>query len=230
MKLLLLLAVLLAGEIGAAEAVKVEANELYSRTFRLDPNSFGEKTGFFSFGPEPLEQAKDDFMEPAFSFGSRHETSGPGFSERSKSIRAFFAAAGVEFPAAPADGAGRKAFYFNERRGFLYVRASARELDVIEQALETIKAKPAQVQLTATFIEFGTNDVRFMNSFSGAKMGNEETNGVFRGVLTEPQFRAAMQALQNQQGVNVISAPRVTTMSGRQARVSVGRYRRPPGI
>jgi general secretion pathway protein D len=43
----------------------------------------------------------------------------------------------------------------------------------------------------------------------------------FTGILTEPQFRATIRAIEQRAGVDLLSAPRLTTMSGRQARISV---------
>jgi len=41
------------------------------------------------------------------------------------------------------------------------------------------------------------------------------------GILTDPQFRMVISAIQNRDGADVLSAPRVTTESGRQAHVQV---------
>jgi general secretion pathway protein D len=40
------------------------------------------------------------------------------------------------------------------------------------------------------------------------------------GVLTDPQFRVVIRALEARQGVDLLTAPRVTTLSGRQAQIS----------
>jgi general secretion pathway protein D len=47
--------------------------------------------------------------------------------------------------------------------------------------------------------------------------------GTFTGLLTDPQFRLVIRALEQRAGVDLLSAPRVTTMSGRQAQVKVVR-------
>jgi len=47
--------------------------------------------------------------------------------------------------------------------------------------------------------------------------------GTFTGLLTDPQFRLVVRALEQRAGVDLLSAPRVTTMSGRQAQVKVVR-------
>jgi len=39
------------------------------------------------------------------------------------------------------------------------------------------------------------------------------------GILTDPQFRVVLRALEQRQGVNILTLPKVTTLSGRQAQV-----------
>ena len=41
------------------------------------------------------------------------------------------------------------------------------------------------------------------------------------GILTDPQFRMVIHAIESETGTDVLSAPRVTTLSGRQAQLSV---------
>ncbi len=41
------------------------------------------------------------------------------------------------------------------------------------------------------------------------------------GLLSDPQYRVVLRALESRSGVNVLSTPRVTTLSGRQAQVSL---------
>lgn len=45
--------------------------------------------------------------------------------------------------------------------------------------------------------------------------------GTFTGILTDPQFRVVIRALEQRGGVDVLSAPKVTTVSGRQAQIQV---------
>lgn len=41
------------------------------------------------------------------------------------------------------------------------------------------------------------------------------------GIMTDPQFRVVIRALEQRQGVDVLSAPKVTTVSGRQAQIQI---------
>jgi general secretion pathway protein D len=46
------------------------------------------------------------------------------------------------------------------------------------------------------------------------------TIGTITGILSQPQFRVAMQALEKRGGVDLLTAPEVTTESGRQAEIT----------
>ena len=54
-----------------------------------------------------------------------------------------------------------------------------------------------------------------------APMFRPPTPGTLTGILTDPQFRVAIQAIEQRDGSDILSMPRITTLSGRQARVSV---------
>ena len=45
--------------------------------------------------------------------------------------------------------------------------------------------------------------------------------GTITGILTNPQFRVVLHALEQREGVNLLNAPEVTTISGRQAQIRV---------
>ncbi len=45
--------------------------------------------------------------------------------------------------------------------------------------------------------------------------------GTITGILTDPQFRVVIRAMEQRNGVELLSAPEVTTLSGRQAQIKV---------
>jgi type II secretory pathway component GspD/PulD (secretin)/tetratricopeptide (TPR) repeat protein len=45
--------------------------------------------------------------------------------------------------------------------------------------------------------------------------------GTLTGILTDPQFRLVIRALDQRQGVDLLSAPKITTLSARQAQIKV---------
>lgn len=203
-------------------------------------------------------------------------------------IRSFFTAAGVDFPTNQVGGAGfgfpgaagaggipgaatqpvRKAMFYNDRTGVLFVRATLRDLDIIENALHALNVAPSLISIEAKFAEFTQNDNKGMGfqwflgntSIANGNVGvqggtapsvnganppatvfpnpvfprlatdQEITSGLrqtaptvatMTGILTNPQFRVALNMIENRQGVDLLSAPTVTTVSGRQARISV---------
>jgi type II secretory pathway component GspD/PulD (secretin)/tetratricopeptide (TPR) repeat protein len=57
---------------------------------------------------------------------------------------------------------------------------------------------------------------------SGLRNGvNAPAIATVTGILTDPQFRVVIKALEQRMGVDVITAPKVTTMSARQAQIKV---------
>jgi general secretion pathway protein D len=55
----------------------------------------------------------------------------------------------------------------------------------------------------------------------GAAQNTLPTIGTITGILTDPQFRLAVNAIEQRTGSDLLSAPRVVTLSGRQAHVAV---------
>ena len=175
---------------------------LHTRTYKVDPNRF----------LRALERY------------SRGELGSPtGYQEL---VRLFFNNAGVDL-AAP------KSVFFNDRNGLLLARATLKDLEIIQQAIEVLNSAPAQVTIEARFAELKESDRGALgfNWFAGIQNLALQTNnlapsktnelaGAITGILTENQFRTVMKALEQRGGVDILSAPRVTTLSGRQAQIS----------
>ncbi len=245
-------------------------------------------------------------------------------------LRSFLAAAGLDFGGTNAFVAGAdangfqsqagKAVFYNDRNGMLLVRATARDLQTVETALQMLNTSPPQVVIEAKFVEVtmddnkalgfdwylgntlmttnasgnqpggtasssagapsvgirtgvfpgsastspattngvgtitgimtdpqfrsvvealqrgGTNGVRELRGDELVWPGRPETNAhnvrvtaalgaSLTGVLTDPQYRVALHALEQRSGADVLSAPRVTTLSGRQAQIQVSDLR-----
>ncbi len=194
----------------------------------------------------------------------------PGVSVRSHSATysylaaQFFGALGISWSDPPG-----KALFFNDRLGYLFVRSTESDLDLIERAIQVMDQVPPQVHIKARFIEVSQNDNAalgfnwYLGQFSlgnqavgqggtapsltvpvsaanplGAFPGNTAANLVsgqasdqlltsglrntaptlatFTGILTDPNFRVTLQALQQRQGTENLGEPEITTISGRQ--------------
>ena len=54
---------------------------------------------------------------------------------------------------------------------------------------------------------------------TGLRNGSAPALATLTGILTDPQFRVVIRALEQRQGVNVMAAPKITTLSARQAQI-----------
>lgn len=183
-------------------------------------------------------------------------------------VRAFFTAAGVNV-------LPPNMIFFNDRTGMLMARATPLELDIIQEAIETLNVAPPQVTIEAKFVELGQNDAKALGfdwfigntTFAGGRAGwqggtapsfnganppatifpnpaipQSSTDGLLTsglrtatpdgkfsvptiatvtGILTDPQFRVVIHALEQRDGTDLLSAPKVTTLSGRQTQIQV---------
>jgi general secretion pathway protein D len=66
-----------------------------------------------------------------------------------------------------------------------------------------------------------TSGLRNSYATGGGSVGSIPTLATITGILTEPQFRVVIKALEQRGGVDVLSAPEVTTLSGRQAQIEI---------
>lgn len=123
-------------------------------------------------------------------------------------IRKYFLGMGVDI-------SPPKNVFFNDRLGELLVRASQQDLATIEQALASLNVAPQQVMMAATFVEMSAAEAKSL----GIRL-IDDTRG--KVVVVEPRFftpaeyKAAMKAMYHADAV-ILSAPKITTLSGRQA-------------
>jgi hypothetical protein len=114
---------------------------------------------------------------------------------------------------------------YNERNGILFVRAIRPEIDVIEQIVQEVNRSSAQispqanppnpvpqVNIQARFLEVSDDETNLITI-------NSDTNGPALAVLTDPQFRVVLHALEQRDGADLIAEHNVTTVSGRQAQI-----------
>lgn len=210
---------------------------LLTRQFRVDPNTFIQNlervTG------TPLATVTE--TNPAIRIQDQ--------------VRAFFRAAGVDFSPPPEGGTpdqSRKAVFFNDRTGILFIRATTEDLEIIEKAIQALNVAPPQVQVEVKFVEIEGEDTKRLgfdwflgNTLANPSPGTPDdapagssggdvfpqvggmraasTNAALSltGILTDQQFRTVLAALESRPGVTLLSAPRVTTLSGRQAQISM---------
>jgi len=127
----------------------------------------------------------------------------------------------------------RRDLFLNERTGELTIRATRKEFPLIEEVVAPfvqVKAgpggffafNPAEL-LSAPQILIESCYVEYSGGLPFALDSKQDTvaSNVFKGILTAPQFEKAIRAIENTQGVDILTAPSVRTISGRQTRTQV---------
>jgi beta-lactamase regulating signal transducer with metallopeptidase domain len=217
---------------------------LHTRWFRIAPNTFiwpmsESATTNMDQAIKEASSAPPVLVDSPLP-GKVYRTSvTPTGQHENAEARRFFTKAGVDFTVPG------KSLVFNERLNQLAVRATLQDLDIIEQALQVVNKPPPQVTIEVKFCEVPTEDTRalgfdwflghattnnvrsqdpgwplvgeFLNvlrSFSSPK-----TNSLTTSFLTDAQYRVVTRALEQRKGVNILTPPKVTTLSGRQAQV-----------
>jgi beta-lactamase regulating signal transducer with metallopeptidase domain len=144
-------------------------------------------------------------------------------------IQKFFAILGLDLQPP-------KTVFFNETKGQLLVRATLADLNTIEQVLQVLNNQAPQVNIRTMFVEIpgdGSGDLLLANLISSPPESKQPPSGKhaaisstgfagsngFTGILTEPQFKAMLTALQQRKDVKILSQQDVTTLSGRQAQM-----------
>jgi beta-lactamase regulating signal transducer with metallopeptidase domain len=223
-----------------------DSKPLFTRTFRVEPHVFLRATM-----PEgepipasggPLQEKVREYFDrvagiafPAFGVPA---FSGAGLVENEGGIR----------PSETHQFPPRKAMFFNDRTGVLFVRAELAELTRIEQALyKAVPPPPPQMMIESRFVEITGAAFRELGmdwlggttspgpasapspaSPPGTFPGNGAAASVpgpgtpvqsagLMGILNGGQFQVVLRTLEQRQGVNILSSPRVTTLSSRQA-------------
>jgi len=139
-----------------------------------------------------------------------------------------------------------KALFFNERSGQLMVRATPQELDRIEQSIQRLNAAPQQLVLETRIAEVTEEiaDAQFSDWFSNNFLGGQKTNRyvigasvytntldrfgttnslvwTITGILAPAQYALAIRALEQRSRVDLLTPPKISTLSGRQTQVKV---------
>ena len=190
----------------------------------------------------------------------------------STQARLFFSTLGINLDPATPGGLG-KSLFFNDRLGELFVRATAQDLDTIENAIEVLNRVAPQIHIKSRFIEIiqddqtalgfdwylgnyvngkvianggsapslnvPTSSANPLGTFPGntaasqipGSAGDQLVTGGLRnqlgapalttitGIMTDPNFRVVIHALQQRTGTETLAEPEVVTTSGRQTQM-----------
>ncbi|MCW5553547.1 MAG: M48 family metalloprotease [Verrucomicrobiae bacterium] len=109
-----------------------------------------------------------------------------------------------------------QSLYFNSR-GMLLVRTTLRDLDRIEEVVQKLNYAPPHIHIKAKFIELPEQMASSLLQDFG--ITNSGDPGSWSEVLTTSQMREMTRQFEAQKGVGILTAPAVTTVSGRQAQI-----------
>jgi type II secretory pathway component GspD/PulD (secretin) len=220
-------------------SAKGPESQLFMRTFRVAPNTFysglesvragsfgavqngngsgqSQNNGAVVGGVNAFPGANSD--RGTGDGGGRNEQSlqGSSFGTSQKAgptpsalARSFFTTLGVNLVDPPG-----KSVFFNDKLGYLFVKATKSDLDTIEGALQVLNQTPPQLHIKARFIEVpkGTrDDLKATNPVFGKPMW----------ILTDTNFRAVLRDLASYSNVETLGEPEATMLSGRQAQMQV---------
>jgi len=220
-------------------------NPLYTRTYKVDSEIFLKRLEVVPF-------AKINAGHAVLS--ADHENLPEDVNRTNKlagvisRLKDYFQKAGADLGELGKENG--KAIFYSERGG-LMVRATLKDLEVIESAIETLNHNPPQITLESRFVEVdraaaetldwaelarvvsgivSTNAApemaqfdgftSFTNAFSGRVLSNSVSQS-FTTVLTDAQSKRLFEELKKKAGTDSLAAPKVTTLSGRQAQVSI---------
>ena len=212
-----------------AQASPADSPQLETRIFRVNPDNPDtflkalDAVGTFPLGnsipgaPGDQGGGSDEFeLPPAhvsgdnFGFGGLPLVTSTNLAKTAQEkVRDFFRAAGVNVMPP-------NQIYFNDRKGVLMVRATSRELDIIQQAVEVLTEPPPQITFELLIVEITRGDA---DDPELEKVNGSDENGLVTGILTERQFKAVLRQFENRPGVRMASGPRTTTLSGREMQI-----------
>ena len=167
---------------------------------------FSEKTP-----GEPAELFSRTFRVDANVFASAlRKLSGLQTNDVLVLAKNFFRQIGVDFEAPKG-----KAVFYNDRLGYLFVKATEADLDTMERAIQTLNQVPPQIHIKARFLEVPKDTVA---SF-GKLLNPTNATDQFTGILSATAAKMILRTLASRPGVETLAEPEATTTSGRQTQM-----------
>jgi beta-lactamase regulating signal transducer with metallopeptidase domain len=218
---------------------------LYTRAFKVDPQTFikgleaTRKSRDQRSEPEnfkgPVWEAPPRRADPNSALpdrqtpGIRHLALADNTREQVDLLRERFLSMGVNLQPP-------KALFFNDRLGMLMVRAPLDELDAIEKIVQALNVPPPQVTIDVKIVEMPMAAWKalgfdWLGTSVASTLGTNRPGDPFvdmksattgyATVLTPPQEQVMNRAMQQRSGIAILAAPRITTLSARQAQIKV---------
>jgi beta-lactamase regulating signal transducer with metallopeptidase domain len=117
-----------------------------------------------------------------------------------------------------------KSLLYNQEGGALFVRATATDLKKIEEILQIIGTQPPQVHIKTLFVEADDDLTALLRDLVDGTNRSPNTAislAATPSILSPEQLEALLKTLKENYNAEIMSAPRVTTLSGRQGQVQM---------
>ncbi|HZF00290.1 MAG TPA: hypothetical protein VE344_00155 [Methylomirabilota bacterium] len=158
-------------------------------------------------------------VEPVAFYSALRSVSKSDFSNNassgniSKAALAYFKNVGVNL-AAPG-----RSVAFNDRLSMLFVKATPRELDTVERAVQALNQVAPQIHIKARFIEVPEDNVELILK-TGVAVDAKEKNTV--EIIAADKMKSLLRQLESTSGVETLAEPEVVTTSSRQTQMRSG--------
>ena len=123
-----------------------------------------------------------------------------------KALKQLFSDAGVDLQSP-------KAVFYSDRKGMIFVRATAKDLDAVESVIQKLNTPPAQIHIKARFMEVPRQ------GFAWPVAGTNGQVSQATGILNAEQMYTVMKMLEAKPGFEILAEPEVVTSSGRQTQM-----------
>ncbi len=125
------------------------------------------------------------------------------------------------------DPAQGKTFYYKDQSGFLFVRATEKELNLIEAYIAKNTVLQPQVNIKTRWVEIPQRLVTpaWLNAASNAFFRPLSNSEIHSSLLTEQEMADVRHRIERRDGIELLSEGQVTTLTERQAQISVQEVR-----
>ena len=210
--------------------MKPQDTNLITRVFKVDPNTLVEGLGTII---ELQLFNRTAIDSNTFQVGLKDGV------DVHKLLRNYFTSAGVDLTPP-------KAVFFNDRSGLLMARATAADLELLQTALDVLNVAPPQIMIETKWIEITDEGMKVLAmewpALNPHPVAEPELSGVVKAtklkgenptirieseisekaaILTPQQAGKLLKSMEGTKGTKIVTTPKVTTLSGRQAQVAM---------
>ncbi len=186
-----------------AESKPTVLVQMETRVFQLHPVTFYQSLERISESLPPYTNSSGAILKGSLAFRSAAEADGVTLAHHF--VRGYFEQFGVKLEPP-------KAVIFNVRKGSLLVRATIKELEIVQRAIEALNTEPPQITLTVQVVEVRPEDVAALSNEVPQLKPLTEVNRSEVATLSDSELNIATNLVGNR-GLELKHLIRITTLS-----------------